>query len=831
MSTYSNTDVTVTGVETIVVTSPGPIGPAGPQGPQGDPGTVSASSGLSVTGSADISGSLIISGSVYITGSNTLINEGPTVLSGSVDISGSLVLDGPIINTGADSSLTGSFTGSFLGDGSGLTNIPATAIQDAGFSRIATGSVTASVDVGATSFLFNVGGSDKLVITDEGKVGIGTTSPTEVLDINGNLVADSGSFRAGLEVTGSVYFADLPTQGYSNIVVVDPLTGRLATTSSQIDAVTTIIKNNQESNIIFATGEEHDISGSSNMRIVDNGNTLSVTGSITAHTITGSFTGSGAGLVDLKIGSPDDTSYGDGFFVDFTSETKVSNAIDEISEAFLALAPDPAATLTGNNLTINSPGSFTGYLSQGLNAANWPVGLVHTQVSGLTTGSSVEILASGSELFKAGRKVSLDAGALTGGVTASIAIGTGSFNVVDTVPLANGAPSFGLAGIIKLLGTRVYNSFWVQASASINYTMNSTGSYKYTVSADNGAGASNISQLYYIGSEINFPDQETTVPVTTLISPTYNYLSGVQYLRSATFTMTYTGSNLYNPIYTPNQITFSSSYFTPFTDGNNSPNQDDILISSPTRTLLPNLNSGQTSPSATLIARKPGKADFTSDFLLSDSRVNSYTASLATDQTNLQVEYFFDESKRIQNLVTRSWNSVDVLENGNLQVENGRLICAQYGSYPLLTQGGTGGGYAEYLRSMLTGTDYRINGTFRLSYNTGSFASVPLISKWGSSGDLQAVLVLSDDILSPTSASTIYDFGRMVGEQTVTPEGLAKGIKQTITTGSDGVFETAWALPSGVTTGTSTVSPATLWLRYSGTSNTDYITQINLTFS
>ena len=831
MSTCSNTDVTVTGVETIIVTSPGPIGPAGPQGPKGDPGVISSSSGLSVTGSAEISGSLIVTGSVYITGSNTLINEGPTILSGSVNISGTLLVDGPVISTATTTIVTGSFTGSFTGDGSGLTNIPSTAIQNASFSKIATGSVTASVDVGDTSFLFNVGGSNKFAITSDGKVGIGTTTPAESLEVEGNIIANSGSFRTGFQSTGSVFLKNLPVQNYGNIVVIDPTTGQLAITASQIDAVTTDILNNQAGNVFFSTGEAHDISGSSNIRILGSQDLLSVTGSVVATSISGSFSGSGTNLSDLRIGTPDDTSYGDGFFVEFTPTTKLSNAIDEISEAFLALAPSQAGTLSGSNLLIETPNTFSGYVANGLDVASWPIGVTYTQVSGLTTTGSVIIQTSGSDLFKAGRKVSLDAGALNGGITASVAIGTGSFNIVDTVALGSGAPAFGLAGVIELLGTRIYNSFWVQASASINYTMNSTGSYRYNISADNGAGTSNNAQLYYIGSEVNFPDHTVTVPVVTTSSVSYNYLSGVSYLRQATFNINYTGSNLYNPVYNLNQITFSSSYFTPFTDGNNTPNFNDVLISAPSRTLIPNLNSGQTVPSARLIATKPGKSNFTSDFLLSTYRVNSYTASISTNSTNNQSEYFLDETSRIKNLVTRSWDSTIPLTDGELEVENGRLICAEYGNYPALTAGGSQAGYAQYFRSMNTGTDYRINGRLRFVYNTGSFASSPLISKWDSGGDLQVVMVLNSDIVGPTSASVLYDFGRVVGEESTTLTGDATGIRQTITTASNGVFELAWALPTGVNTGTSTTDPVTLWVRYSQTSNTDYITQINFVYS
>ena len=41
---------------------------------------------------------------------------------------------------------------------------------------------------------------------------------------------------------------------------------------------------------------------------------------------------------EIGIGTPTDTTYTDGFFDTFTSNTLISDAIDEISEAFLDLA-------------------------------------------------------------------------------------------------------------------------------------------------------------------------------------------------------------------------------------------------------------------------------------------------------------------------------------------------------------------------------------------------------------------------------------------------------------------------------------------------------------
>lgn len=827
MTNCTNTDVTVTGVETIIVTSPGPIGPAGPAGPKGDPGTVSASSGLSVTGSAQISGSLIITGSVFITGSNTLKNEGPTILSGSVNISGSLNVNGPIVSTSSTTVATGSFSGSFSGDGSGLTNIPASALNNASFSKIATGSVTASVNIGDTSYLINVGGSNKFAVKSDGKVGIGTVTPSESLDVNGNLIADTGSFRKGIIVTGSAYFKDLPTQASNTIVVIDPATGRLATTSSQVSAVSTVVENNQSGNLLFATGQEHVISGSSNIRIVNGQSILSVTGSVIASAVSGAFSGSGTNLSDLRIGQPDDNSYGDGFFVEFTSNTKLSNAIDEISEAFLELAPSQAATLSGSNLAIQTPNTFSGYLAAGLDANDWSGSAEYALVSGLTTTSSVVLLASGSTLFKAGRKVSLQAGALLGGVSASIASGSQTLTVVDKLAFGNGNPATGLNNIIRLLGTSVYNSFWVQASASLTHTMSRTGSYRYAISADNGAGTSNLTQLRYVGTTLDFPDQSVSVPVATTGSPIFNYLSGVKYLETCTFGISYTGSNLYNPVYNQNQITITSDYFDTVVNGNNTPNYNSVLISTVNAGLKPNLTSGQQLASGRLTATKPGKPNYTSDFLLSTYPINSYTGSISTNVTNSQTEYFLDEANRIKNLTTRSWDPTDLLANGELESQNGRLICAQYGNYPANNTGGTAAGYAQYFRTSTPGSNYRINGTLQLTVNNNAFASTPLISKWDSAGDLQVALVLYADITGPTTASVVYDLGRPVGDNS----GNIKGIRQTINSATGTTYNVTWALPLGITTGIAASAPVTIWVRYSNTANTDYITQMNIVYS
>jgi hypothetical protein len=93
---------------------------------------------------------------------------------------------GPIVTVVGS---TGSFTGSFTGNGAGLTNIPASGITGLNLSRIATGSVTASVNTDiSASFRITSGSNTLLNVTREGFVWIGNgafTNQAYQLDVNG----------------------------------------------------------------------------------------------------------------------------------------------------------------------------------------------------------------------------------------------------------------------------------------------------------------------------------------------------------------------------------------------------------------------------------------------------------------------------------------------------------------------------------------------------------------------------------------------------------------------------------------------------------------------
>ena len=72
-------------------------------------------------------------------------------------------------------SLTGSFTGSFFGNGGGITNISASNVMDLNLFRIATGSISASVNVGPTVFTITSASSTLFSLSNSGSITVNAT--------------------------------------------------------------------------------------------------------------------------------------------------------------------------------------------------------------------------------------------------------------------------------------------------------------------------------------------------------------------------------------------------------------------------------------------------------------------------------------------------------------------------------------------------------------------------------------------------------------------------------------------------------------------------------
>jgi hypothetical protein len=108
--------------------------------------------------------------------------------------------------------VSGSFTGSFAGDGSGLTNL-----SGVNLFQIVTGSVTASVSIGSTNlFLIKSGSNTHFSIDQDSKTTLNSnlfiirnfTTQQAVLTVSQSIVqfATQSSNPTGTTLAGSIWF-------------------------------------------------------------------------------------------------------------------------------------------------------------------------------------------------------------------------------------------------------------------------------------------------------------------------------------------------------------------------------------------------------------------------------------------------------------------------------------------------------------------------------------------------------------------------------------------------------------------------------------------------
>lgn len=528
---------------------------------------------------------------------------------------------------------------------------------------------------------------------------------------------------------------------------------------------------------------------------------------------------------EIGIGTPTDTTYTDGFFDTFTSNTLISDAIDEISEAFLDLAPAKAGILTSTSLSKTSPSTFTAKIAGGLESDLWYVSASAHDTTSLVTANTTVTLATAdtSTRFRAGKKSDLEGGTLAGSVTGSRAYGSDAIAAVSSRPYTDDT---GTTGIINLNDLAEYNTFWAKANARISDTISQTGSVRYKVNATDGAGETNEYQLFYAGDNTVFPSPSFSSAPSLIESSsvTYNYLSGIHHYKTATFQIDFDSQDLFNPVYTTgNQASVTSTYTNTANVNRTSPLHTDTLSASLNGdlevSLSANKSSAQSLGTATVSLNKPNKSAVTSNVTLGDKRINSYSSAQSGQNSNSQIEYFLDEAQRMTDLQASgsSFASGSALNDGELQVQNGRLIAGTHGDYSGHVSGSTteSATFSNYFRKCNPGTTNRQLGTVVLNKNGFSGG----ISQWGSTGKLQVAIILASDITDTESASTIYDLGREVGNDSGDFVGVQDNLSSNTYT---------WALPSGINTASDHV---VLWVRFRNTTSSDYINQITVTFS
>ena len=559
------------------------------------------------------------------------------------------------------------------------------------------------------------------------------------------------------------------------------------------------------------------------------------TGSIQSTTndlqITGSLIVSGSTAIPIQasgqsinIGQPTNASaYGDGFFDTFTSATSLAQSMDEISKAFLDLAPAKAGLLTGTTLLLTGATEYTGLLAYGLTSAHW-------YNNGYTAGNGVPFVndsthnfetSNPATVFRAGKNSDLVANTLQGGITASVIFRNEAAFITERPLSPSGS---GQTGRLNVTSLAQYNTFWVKANARYQAAMgpNLTGSVQYQILADNGAGSTNVRNIFWVGSIAYYPDQTITVGAISSTSITLNYLSGISYLKTATFTVPGQAFNMFSPVYQLDNVRWNSSVWSGSPLGGtvaaDTPNYNSTLSFTKDLDLLANINSAQSRPTATLTAFKPGKSSVdSSTFTLSTSRVNSYVAA----QSTAKIEQFLDEDKRIESNYSTAWTPTATLTDGNLQVQNGRLVTGNTGDYSGFTS--TDNYYFRAFTGFSTGFS---SGTFDLDDGSNVFST---LNEWGSGTGIQAILIDKDD-LTGTSPSKVYDLGKAQANTgtpgTISVPGNGAANHFGVKTGTVGPLAGAWSLGTNGTVGSS--GTLILVINISDPNATNQLNQITL---
>jgi hypothetical protein len=357
----SNIVTTNVNTNVVQVTAPGPLGPRGTAGPVGPPGTITGNSGVNSTGSSIFSGSVTVIGTLTVTGSNTFINIGPARFTGSVDISGSL------------SAITSSAQ-YFSGSGAGLFNIPASAVVGLSTStnRIASGSISASVQPGSTSFTLSNTGTNLFTVSNSG---LGTFA--NGLTVNGA----STTINSGLTVSSGNTLINSPT---ITLIGSATLNGQPITTAGDLTL------DRIKSGIVTAS-----VSTGANSFIVESGGTT-----LFRVSNAGVLSGSGANLFDIPasgIIGLNLSQIGSGSFTASISDNKFKvNTNSEITGSLIV-----TNGITGS-LSGSATGSFSGsFQGDGSGLTNVPAsGVVGLNLSQIATGSVTSSVSLGSTNFQ-----------------------------------------------------------------------------------------------------------------------------------------------------------------------------------------------------------------------------------------------------------------------------------------------------------------------------------------------------------------------------------------------------------------------------------------------
>ena len=438
----------------------------------------------------------------------------------------------------------------------------------------------------------------------------------------------------------------------------------------------------------------------------------------------------------IKLGIPSDGTYDDGL-LDFTEDTYVNDAIDEINEILKYLAPEDAEPLLGidwvqtfytgkvsnpTTYTANgyiTPGTDTNYITTG-NILNGPNTNLATSFNKADQGS-ILLNIDGTDVDSFDLAGNFNEAERDGAQSYPPATSTNNYIQIDSVEKYNNFPLWQKGNLQILIGATFSNS-----------DLSNPNDHRIIVTHDLDTDQV-VTYDIFLDQDLD-PDS-VTGPNVTENTPVIKELSGVKfYGLNSTFDLAFSATNAFRYTYLTHVGTFSGSGINTIeynigdtgVSPSSEPVNDNDTLSINTTFTLDSADQFNDNTIYTLVFHKPVSDHGPYQEAITDHRMIDTYADASDDLG----DFFVDENYRLPDTynfdsyssgITGQWDSTVGLTNGNAQVIGHQLIYPHidYTTGYLPTQDSdtnysTFTGDQVYYRAMQQTGSPHSNGTIRL---------------------------------------------------------------------------------------------------------------------
>ena len=383
------------------------------------------------------------------------------------------------------------------------------------------------------------------------------------------------------------------------------------------------------------------------------------------------------------IGTPADGNIADGFFTDWTTNTTIANAFDDVSELLALIAPAKPGSITSTSLTTTSvPTYYTAAISAGLGTEWYQAGFGtgSTITRYYLSGAHTLTTANTTTAFYAGTLVTSTYGTLGFGRHNYLSPNGAGYGTIDmTVNYNVGATNNNL----RLSDLAVYNNIWTKANAQISAYTQTYAGYEgvYITHSTNSQVTNTYTMWKDPWSAANGSPTFSKAATASTTSQTLKYLSGISYYTTGTgFSVDFKGAaGIYSSCYNVTQVyRITATGLNTINGTVSSPLFSDELDKTGVNAVSATLNSASASSFTKSISATIYKAHGTT--ATSAAAIAKYINTYTTTSTDT-FEGFQDEARRLVIDTGIGFTSNIDMANGNLQVRSGTLIYPQTAEY------------------------------------------------------------------------------------------------------------------------------------------------------